>query len=136
MNNISFGGVAGDGAGQTIAIVDFFDDPGFVNSTSPNFVNSDLARFDKFFGLPDPPSFTKVSETGSTTSLPAADPGWALEESLDVEWAHVIAPAANIVLVEAATSLYTAEAYAATIPNVSVVSNSWGAPNSRTRPRS
>ena len=56
-------------------------------------------------------------------------PGWALEESLDVEWAHAIAPNANIVLVEAASQnpsdLVAAEEYAASLPGVSVVSNSW-----------
>ncbi len=61
------------------------------------------------FGLPDPPSFTKINETGGTT-LPGTDPtgpfsvtghlSWEVEESLDIEWAHVIAPQAQIVLVE------------------------------------
>src|SRR2546423_14285264 len=47
-NNISFGGITGDGAGQTIAIVDAKNDPTIVN---------DLHVFDQTFGLPDPPSF-------------------------------------------------------------------------------
>ncbi len=93
-NNISFNGVAGDGAGQTIAIVDAFNDPNIAN---------DLAGFDTAFHLAAPPSFSVVNQTGQTTALPAADPtgGWEMEEALDVEWAHAIAPAAKIVLVEA-----------------------------------
>ena len=53
--------------------------------------------FDKQYGLSAPPSFT-VDNLGATTT----NAGWALETSLDVEWAHAIAPEANIVLVEAA----------------------------------
>ena len=53
-----------------------------------------------------------------------------MEESLDVEWAHAIAPAANIVLVEAASSnlnsLFSAVSYASKLPGVGVVSMSWG----------
>ena len=37
INNVVFGTVTGDGTGQTIAIVDAYDDPAFVNSTDPNF---------------------------------------------------------------------------------------------------
>jgi subtilase family serine protease len=129
VNAVMFDTLKGDGSGQTIAIVDAYDDPALVSSTSPNFANSDLARFDQYFGLPNLPSFTKMSETGSTTTLPTADAGWAVEESLDVEWAHSIAPAASIVLVEATTAsnadLFAAEKYAAALPGVSVVSNSW-----------
>ena len=96
---------AGDnGAGQTIAVVDAYDDPKFVNSSDPTFNTSDLHLFDSTFGLSDP-TFLKVSQTGSTTALPTVDPSgpgddWEGEESLDVEWAHSIAPAAKIILVE------------------------------------
>jgi subtilase family serine protease len=92
INLISFSGgtISGTGAGQTIAIVDPYNDPNIA---------SDLAAFDKQFGLAAPPSFT-VDNLGATTT----DAGWALETSLDVEWAHAIAPQANVVLVEAATS--------------------------------
>ena len=62
---------------------------------------------------------------GSTT-----DPGWALETSLDVEWAHALAPGANILLVEAASGslsdLFSAVSTASQQPGVSVVSMSWG----------
>jgi subtilase family serine protease len=62
--------------------------------------------------------------------MPAADSGWATEIALDVEWAHAMAPAANILLVEANSAndsdLYTAVQYAASQPGVAVVSMSWG----------
>ncbi|HEX4132273.1 MAG TPA: ELWxxDGT repeat protein, partial [Pirellulales bacterium] len=121
----SGGTIAGNGAGQTIAIVDAYDDP---------TIASDLHNFDLAFGIADPPSFLKVSQTGSTTNLPGTDPAgpgdsWAVEISLDVEWAHALAPGANILLVEANTNsnanLFAAESYAANYPGVSVVSNSW-----------
>src|SRR6185437_11775717 len=100
---------------------------------------SDLAQFDQTFGLPDPPSFTKYNETGQTTNLPGTDPAgagnlngnWEMEEALDIEWAHAIAPAASIDLVEASNDtnnadMYTAVQTAAGLPGVSVVSMSWG----------
>jgi len=63
-------------------------------------------------------------------NLPSADAGWAGEISLDVEWAHAIAPAASILLVEANSSdtndLMAAVNYARNAPDVSVVSMSWG----------
>jgi subtilase family serine protease len=131
IDTISFSGTAGTGAGQTIAIVLWNDDPGMVSSTSPGFATSDLKMFDTALGLPDPPSFLKVNQMGGTT-YPAADAGASKEISLDVEWAHAIAPAASIVLVEATTSSYpdivTAIDYASHIPGVSVVSMSFGSP--------
>lgn len=114
-------GLTGDGRGQTIAIVAAYDHP---------YIAQDLAKFNATFGLPAPPSFKKVSQTGSTSVLPAPDPGWALEIALDVQWAHAIAPLANIVLVEANSTSYsdmmTALTYAATKTGASVISNSWG----------
>jgi subtilase family serine protease len=104
-----------DGSGQTIAIVDAYDDPNIA---------SDLAQFDSRFGLPSPPSFTKV-RIGS----PAVVSSWADEISLDVEWAHAIAPGANILLVEASSNfvddLLTAVDYAREQPGVVAVSMSW-----------
>src|SRR5579875_146731 len=130
-------GIIGNGAGQTIAIVDAYDDPAFVDSNSPNFNSSDLHNFDVKFGLPDPPSFLKLNQTGGTT-LPGTDPAgpgtsnWEGEEALDVEWAHAIAPGANIILFEAnspnPSDLFTAIATAAAYPGVSVVSMSFGTP--------
>jgi len=76
-----------DGTGQTIVIIDAFDDP---------FLADDLAAFDTIYGLPTP-NFTQIYPDGPTTF----DEGWAGEMTLDVEWSHAIAPGANIVLVHA-----------------------------------
>jgi hypothetical protein len=114
------GTVTGDGSNTTIAIVDAYDDPNIAG---------DLQQFDKAYKLPDP-TFTKVSQTGSTTNLPSADGGWASEIALDVEWAHAIAPGASILLVEAnsntSSDLYAAVQYAASQTGVVAVSMSWG----------
>ncbi len=139
LEDIAFGGINGDGTGQTIAIVDAYDDPSLVNSAAPGFSSSDLARFDQQYGLPDPPSFVKLNQQGSTTNLPGTDPAgagspssWEQEEALDVEWAHALAPGASIVLVEANSDsdadLYQCVTLAAALPGVSVVSMSWGCP--------
>ena len=123
-NNLSLittlkGTITGNGAGQTIAIVDAYNDPNIA---------SDLATFDAKFGL-SAANLSVVSETGSTR-LPTTDAGWSLEISLDVEWAHAIAPGASILLVEANSAsfsdLLTAVKYAANYSGVSVVSMSWG----------
>src|SRR5438105_2976393 len=94
-----FGTIAGDGTGQSVAIVDAFSNPKFVSTSDPTFASSDLARFDATFGIPDPPSFAIVNQSGGT-NLPPADSFWAGEIALDVEWLHALAPKANIVLVE------------------------------------
>jgi hypothetical protein len=118
-NQVSFGSIKGDGTGQTIAIVDAQDDPN---------IQADLNVFDAQFGLPAV-TVNRVNQTGGT-SYPATDStgGWELEESLDVEWAHAIAPGAQIILVEANsandTDLLTAVKYASAHANV--VSMSWG----------
>jgi Subtilase family len=112
--------VAANGAGQTIGIVDWFNDPTIIN---------DLAVFDQAFGLPAPPSFVKVNQAGGTI-YPKSDQGAALEISLDVEWAHALAPAAKILLVEATTPNFSDVAaaiqYAASIGGASVISMSFG----------
>ena len=115
-------GLTGTGAGQTIAVVTAYDAPNIVK---------DLAVFNTAFGLPAPPSFRKVNQSGGTR-YPAVDPSWALEAALDVQWAHAVAPAANILLVEATTNsmsnLLSAVSWAAAQPGVSVVSGSFGIP--------
>jgi len=111
------------GSRQIIAIVDAYDDPTAAG---------DLTTFSNQWGLPSCTTtngcFTKVNETGGTT-LPQSNSGWALEISLDIEWAHAVAPGATILLVEASSNslndLLTAEQYAGTHANY--VSNSWGA---------
>ena len=110
------------GAGKTIAIVDAYDDP---------TAERDLNVFSNQFGLPACTTangcFKKVNQTGGT-KYPRANSGWALEISLDVQWAHAIAPGAKILLVEASSNsfanLLTAEDYAKAHANY--VSNSWG----------
>ena len=118
----SYLGLTGTGAGQTIAVVTAYD--------APN-VAKDLAVFNAEFGLPAPPSFRKVNQSGGT-KYPAVDAGWALEAALDVQWAHAVAPSAGILLVEASTSslsnLMAAVSWAAAQPGVSVVSGSFGIP--------
>jgi subtilase family serine protease len=112
------------GAGKTIAIVDAYDDP---------TAESDLGVFSSQYGLPACTTangcFKKVNQTGGT-SYPRKDAGWALEISLDVQWAHALAPGAHILLVEASSNsfanLLAAEDYAKT--HAQYVSNSWGAP--------
>ena len=87
-----------NGAGQTIAIIDYFGDP---------TVASDLHTFDQEFGLPDPPSFEQVSSNGTPTTLLTGLPNEDDESgaiSQDVEWVHAIAPGANIMLVDVANT--------------------------------
>jgi subtilase family serine protease len=79
------------GQGQTIVIIDSFGSP---------TIQCDLKIFDSAFGLPDPPSFTELAPLGKLKFNPQTPDmiGWAAETSLDVEWSHAMAPAANIVL--------------------------------------
>ncbi|MDP9265065.1 MAG: S53 family peptidase [Chloroflexota bacterium] len=110
------------GAGKTIAIVDAYEDP---------TAEADLGVFSSQYGLSACTTangcFTKVDQRGGT-SYPKVNTGWALEISLDVQWAHAIAPGAKILLVEADsnsfTNLLAAEDYAKT--HAQYVSNSWG----------
>jgi subtilase family serine protease len=119
----AYGIPAGGGAGVTIAVVDAYD--------SPNAA-ADLALFNSTFGLAPCTTtsgcFTKVNEKGSATSLPRRNSGWEVEINLDVQWAHAIAPAAKILLVEANSAndgdLLTAVDYARRHANV--VTMSWG----------
>jgi subtilase family serine protease len=120
-----------DGRGETIAIVDAFGSPTIVN---------DLHVFDTTFGLPDPPSLKIIAPAGP---VPAFDPtnddmvGWAEETTLDVEWSHVFAPGANILLVETPVSetegvtgfpeIVKAENYVINHNMADVISQSFGA---------
>jgi subtilase family serine protease len=82
------------GKGMTIVIVDSFGSP---------TITSDLATFDQAFGIAAPPSFQVIHPVGA---IPRYNPdnssmvSWAGETTLDVEYAHAIAPGASIVLVE------------------------------------
>lgn len=121
-DQIAFGSgtarVIGDGSGETIAIVDAYDDPK---------IQQDLATFDQRFGLAAPPSFTEQFAGGAR---PQGNTGWSQETSLDVEWAHAMAPKANLVLVEAQSAnlnaLLSAVDVARNLPTVSIISMSWG----------
>ena len=119
-NSVSFAnGVVGDGSGQTIAIVVAYQQPNIA---------ADLHAFDQQFGLADP-SLTVATPQGTPSNAPVGD--WGIEASLDVEWAHALAPGASILVVEArsaGTDLYAAVDYARQQPGVSVVSMSWGSP--------
>jgi subtilase family serine protease len=118
-DQIDFGTIAANGAGQTIAIVNAFSHPNIA---------ADLQVFSDQFDLPDA-NLTIVNQRGGST-LPATNDGWASEIALDVEWVHAIAPAAKILLVEADSDttddLMIAVDYARKVPGVSVVSMSWG----------
>jgi len=98
------------GGSRAIAIVDAYDDPTAA---------SDLAIYSTQFGLP-PANLKVVYASGSE---PAQDPtgGWELEESLDIEMAHAMAPGATIYLVEA-NSDYDTDLYPAVVVVASLVS--------------
>jgi hypothetical protein len=115
------------GEGQTVAIVDAFDDPS---------IEGDLAQFDDQYRIAPCTTangcFEKVSQTGSTTELPAADTaGWSIEISLDVETVHSVCPRCKILLVEAQNTMFQNLAAAvneAVSLGATEVSNSYGAP--------
>jgi subtilase family serine protease len=128
--------VTNQGQGMTIAIVDAYNNPDIA---------FDVSEFSALFGLPQmdgvgsDPTFSVSTPTGQ--AAPASAPvSWSVEQSLDVEWVHSIAPYANIDLVQTQDNsgdhLFAAEAdgqpyasgvvYAAGLPGVSVVSNSYG----------
>jgi subtilase family serine protease len=92
------------GAGQTIVIVDAYGSPTIAR---------DLALFDAVFNIPAPPSFTIICPAGGCPVLspsqlnnrnPHGEFGWTIETSLDVEYAHAMAPGAAIVLDVASSS--------------------------------
>jgi subtilase family serine protease len=125
IDGISFGGTTGNGAGQTIAIIEGLSDP---------YIGHDLTEFDAEFGLPAPPSFQVLNQEGGT-SLPTPErvPGQgavqAGEECMDVEWAHAIAPGASLIVIECNSvslgDLGVGIRTAAGLPGVSVVSTSF-----------
>jgi len=119
------------GKGTTIMIVDSFGSP---------TIRADLATFDRQFGYPAPPKFTIIAPAGQ---IPKFNPksadmtGWAGETTLDVEYAHALAPGANILLVETPVSetegvtgfpqIVRAEEYALAHYRVGVISQSFSA---------
>jgi subtilase family serine protease len=124
-------GLAGStgGTGQTVAIVDAYNDPN---------AEADLGVYRSRFGLPACTKangcFRQVNQSGGT-SLPASDPGWAEEISLDIDMVSAICPNCHILLVEASSPTL---ANLATAVNTAVrlgateVSNSYGGSESGT----
>ncbi|MFD8814386.1 putative Ig domain-containing protein [Streptomyces sp. NPDC059627] len=112
------------GSGLTVAVVDAYNDPNAA---------SDLATYRSTYGLSACTvangCFKQVSQTGSTTSLPTNDSGWAGEEALDIDMVSAVCPNCNIILVEASSAtdsdLGTAENEAVAL-GAKFVSNSWG----------
>jgi Bacterial Ig-like domain (group 3) len=127
ISQISFdtpsGTVAGTGAGQTIAIVEDGIDP---------TLEADLDAFDAYFNIPNPPSFQVINQSGATDNTDIVG-----EASLDVEWAHAIAPDASIIVYNAdnnagnsIATLVDAMHTVSLMPGVSVVTLSYGEPES------
>jgi subtilase family serine protease len=110
------------GAGETVAIVDAYDDPDAA---------SDLANYRTNYGLP-PANLTIYNQDGGTTvtAPPAGTSGWDIEESLDLDMVSAICPNCSIDLVEANSNSFsdlgTAANTAAGLPGVVAVSNSYG----------
>lgn len=114
------------GSGETVAIVDAFNDPD---------ANSDLAVYRQQFSLgactTSTGCLTILNQYGGT-SLPKSDPtgGWELEETLDLDMVSAICPTCHILLIEANSAsisdLATAEQAATRATDVDAVTNSWG----------
>jgi subtilase family serine protease len=112
------------GSGQTVAIVDAYDDP---------HAEADLAVYRAAYGLPACTTangcFRKVNQNGGTT-YPPANIGWAEEISLDLDMVSAVCPNCHILLVEAKSNslgnLLIAENQAAAL-GATAISNSWGA---------
>ena len=118
------------GVGETIVIIVSFGSP---------TIAEDLKTFDADYGLPDPPSFTVLAPLGTVPFDPTNSDqvGWAFETTLDVEWAHAMAPGANIVLLTSPVSetegvqgmpeFLLLEQYALKYRLGKIISQSWGA---------
>ncbi|MEW2283193.1 putative Ig domain-containing protein [Streptomyces sp. NPDC047841] len=112
------------GSGMTVGIVDAYNDPN---------AEPDLATYRSTYGLSSCTKangcFKQVGQTGSTTSLPANDTGWAGEEMLDIDMVSAVCPNCNIILVEANSAsmadLGAAENEAVAL-GAKFISNSWG----------
>jgi subtilase family serine protease len=115
------------GSGQTVAIVDAFDDPNAESDLATYRSNNNLPACTTANGC-----FRKVNQTGGT-SYPPGDVGWAEEISLDVDMVSAICPNCNILLVEANdnsfANLAAAVDEAATL-GANAISNSYGASES------
>ena len=141
--------LSNQGAGQIIAIIDAYNDPNIasdLNTFSTKFnlpscknitTTQALINSKKLIGFTNSNScnfqvvYANANSATAKITPPITDNGWATEITLDVEWAHAIAPLASIVLIEANDSSTTSLANAISIANTigsSVVSMSFGAP--------
>ncbi|HEX5494370.1 MAG TPA: hypothetical protein VFX70_07345 [Mycobacteriales bacterium] len=114
------------GAGRTVAVVDAMDDPN---------AEADLATYRSTFGLTACTTangcFRKVNQNGAPGPLPASDPGWGLEVSLDLDMVSAVCPACHILLVEAtspATNNLGAAENTAVRLGAHFIGNSYGEP--------
>ena len=110
------------GTGQTIAIVDAYDNPNAA---------SDLAAYRSRFGLPacGTGCFTKVNQNGQASPLPAGNTGWGQEIALDLDMASAICPNCKILLVEANSASFAdlgAAVDRAAAMGANAISNSYG----------
>jgi subtilase family serine protease len=115
---------AGDGTGETVAVVDAYDDP---------TAEADLAVYRSTYGLPpcttDNGCFSKVNEQGQASPLPSTDDGWSIEISLDLDAVSAACPNCHITLVESDSSGLpdmAASENTAVAVGANVVSNSYG----------
>jgi len=113
------------GDGQTIAIVDAFDNPN---------AEADLAVYRQQYGLPPCTTangcFRKVNQRGDATPLPMPEPGWGVEIALDIDMVSAACPGCHILLVEGDVPSF--EGLAAAVDTAvrlgaTAVSNSYGA---------
>ena len=117
---------ATSGGGQTVALVDAFDDPS---------AEADLGVYRAQYGLPACTTangcFRKVNQEGAATPLPTGDQGWAIEESLDLDMVSAVCPLCHILLVESDDNQdYNLAASVATAAKLGAtqISNSYGEP--------
>jgi subtilase family serine protease len=118
-----FDKVSSQGDGQVIALIEAFNHPQ---------IEKDLGVFSQAFGLPPCTTangcFTQVSVNGKNLGTNTL---WALEISLDVEWAHAMAPNARIILVQSPSGKLDDMLQGVDLAvrmGADVVSMSWGAP--------
>jgi len=125
------------GKGVTIAIVDAFGDFNFTLASQYVYQSvacNDLATFDAIFSLPPPSSCQVIYPTGMPTLTPynlGTAEGWAVESALDIEYAHTMAPGANILLVISPTSgddLFVDVEYVVANHLANFISLSWASP--------
>jgi hypothetical protein len=114
------------GSGQTVAIVDAYNDPN---------AESDLKTYRSHYALGECTTtngcFQKVNQKGEAANYPVSESGWSTEISLDLDMVSAICPECHILLVEATSNSYAnmeaAENEAATL-KATEISDSWGGP--------